>query len=226
MLGFALAFALTNGFLDAAHTIAILIITRSAPPGRAIVLRAAGNLLGRLLVGTAVASAIAGIVTVSPSPLSPWSDRECSPRRRGTCSGGRERYRRARVTHWPARSPAPRSRMPDLTQSQRSFQPTVLRWRTLIVKCCGGAVNHPGFDGGFDLPNPGQLRTRAGGLTGCPCASVALWSSRPAVVSIGSRIRSFGFGGGAAGGVRAALRSGRSRGAPLSGLLDRFPRCG
>jgi PiT family inorganic phosphate transporter len=61
---FALAFAFTNGLHDAANAIATLVATRGAGPGPAIALSAAFNLLGALLVGTAVADTIAGIVTV------------------------------------------------------------------------------------------------------------------------------------------------------------------
>lgn len=61
----ALAFALTNGFLDAANTIATLVATRGALPQQAVALAAVFNMLGALLVGTAVADTIAGIVTVS-----------------------------------------------------------------------------------------------------------------------------------------------------------------
>jgi len=60
----ALAFSLTNGFHDAANAIATLVATRGARPGQAVVISAIFNLLGALLVGTAVASTIAGIVTV------------------------------------------------------------------------------------------------------------------------------------------------------------------
>jgi PiT family inorganic phosphate transporter len=65
-IALALAFALTNGFHDAANAIATLVATRGAAPGQAIVLSAVFNMLGALLVGTAVAGTIAGIVTVSP----------------------------------------------------------------------------------------------------------------------------------------------------------------
>ncbi len=65
-IGFSLAFALTNGFHDAANAIATLVATRAATPGRAIVLSATLNMAGALLVGTAVASTIDSIVTVSP----------------------------------------------------------------------------------------------------------------------------------------------------------------
>ena len=62
----SIAFALTNGFHDAANAIATLVATRGAGPGQAIALSAVFNMLGALLVGTAVADTIAGIVTVSP----------------------------------------------------------------------------------------------------------------------------------------------------------------
>ncbi len=63
----ALAFAVTNGLHDAANAIATLVATRGARPGPAIALSAVFNMLGALLVGTAVADTIAGIVTVPPA---------------------------------------------------------------------------------------------------------------------------------------------------------------
>ena len=66
-IAFAFAFALTNGFHDAANAIATLLATRGARPGQGIVLSAVFNVLGALLVGSAVASTIAGIVSVSSS---------------------------------------------------------------------------------------------------------------------------------------------------------------
>src|SRR6476660_592965 len=63
-LGMALAFAFTNGVHDAANAIATLVATRAARPGSAVLLAAVGNVLGPLLLGSAVASTIAGIVTV------------------------------------------------------------------------------------------------------------------------------------------------------------------
>lgn len=66
-IAFSIAFALTNGFHDAANAIATLVATRGARPGQAIVLAAVFNMLGALLVGSAVADTIAGIVTVAPS---------------------------------------------------------------------------------------------------------------------------------------------------------------
>lgn len=66
-LGLAFAFSLTNGFLDASNAIATLVATRAARPLQAIALAAVFNMLGPLLVGSAVANTIAGIVRVPPS---------------------------------------------------------------------------------------------------------------------------------------------------------------
>jgi inorganic phosphate transporter, PiT family len=63
----AVAFATTNGFLDAANSIAALVATRVATPLQAIVLASFFNLLGPLLLGAAVANTIGGIVMVTPS---------------------------------------------------------------------------------------------------------------------------------------------------------------
>ncbi len=63
----AVAFAITNGFLDAANSIAALVATRAATPRQAILLASVFNLLGPLLLGAAVANTIAGIVSVTPS---------------------------------------------------------------------------------------------------------------------------------------------------------------
>jgi PiT family inorganic phosphate transporter len=62
----ALAFAATNGLHDAANAIATLVGTRAARPAPAIVVAAAGNIVGPLLLGSAVAETIAGIVTLPP----------------------------------------------------------------------------------------------------------------------------------------------------------------
>jgi inorganic phosphate transporter, PiT family len=62
-----LAFAFTNGFNDAANAIATLVATRGARPGSAIVLAAACNLAGPLLLGAAVANTIASISEVEPA---------------------------------------------------------------------------------------------------------------------------------------------------------------
>ena len=63
----AVAFVVTNGFHDAANSIAALVATRVATPLQAIMLAAAFNLLGPLLLGAAVANTIGGIVTVPAS---------------------------------------------------------------------------------------------------------------------------------------------------------------
>ena len=66
-IAFAFAFALTNGFHDAANAIATLVATRGARPLQAVALSAAFNMLGVIVVGTAVADTIAGIVTAPPT---------------------------------------------------------------------------------------------------------------------------------------------------------------
>jgi PiT family inorganic phosphate transporter len=65
----ALAFALTNGFNDASNAIATLVATRAAKPLHAITLAAVFNMLGPLLVGSAVANTIAKIVDVPASEM-------------------------------------------------------------------------------------------------------------------------------------------------------------
>ena len=80
-VSFALAFSFTNGFHDAANAIATLVATRGARPGQAVVLSALFNMLGALLVGTAVADTIAGIVTVG-GPRCGRGDRRRRVRRR------------------------------------------------------------------------------------------------------------------------------------------------
>jgi PiT family inorganic phosphate transporter len=63
-IGLAVAFALTNGFHDASNAIATLVATRGATPGQAVVLSSVFNMAGAILLGTAVADTIGGIVTV------------------------------------------------------------------------------------------------------------------------------------------------------------------
>jgi PiT family inorganic phosphate transporter len=60
----AFAFAVTNGFHDAANAIATLVITRVARPLPAVAFAAFFNLLGPLVVGAAVAETIGAIVDV------------------------------------------------------------------------------------------------------------------------------------------------------------------
>jgi PiT family inorganic phosphate transporter len=60
----ALAFAFTNGIHDAADAIATLVVTRAATPVAAVTLAAVGNVVGPLLLGSAVADTVAGVVAV------------------------------------------------------------------------------------------------------------------------------------------------------------------
>jgi len=59
-----LAFAATNGFHDSANAVAALVATRAARPGPALALVAFGHLAGPLLIGTAVADTVAGVVSL------------------------------------------------------------------------------------------------------------------------------------------------------------------
>jgi len=68
-IGFAFAFALTNGFHDAANAIATLVATRGATPGQAVALSAVFNMAGAVFLGTAVADTIGKIVTVPQSQM-------------------------------------------------------------------------------------------------------------------------------------------------------------
>ena len=70
-IGFAMTFAVTNGFHDAANAIATLVATRGATPGQAVALSAVFNMAGAVLLGTAVADTIAKIVTVPQSQTVP-----------------------------------------------------------------------------------------------------------------------------------------------------------
>ncbi len=58
----ALAFDVTNGFHDSSNSIATLVATRAARPGAAIALAAIFHVLGPILLGTAVADTVGGIV--------------------------------------------------------------------------------------------------------------------------------------------------------------------
>lgn len=68
-ISLAVAFALTNGFHDASNAIATLVATRGATPGQAITLSAIFNMAGAVLLGTAVADTIGGIVTVPDAQM-------------------------------------------------------------------------------------------------------------------------------------------------------------
>lgn len=66
-IGMALAFAVTNGFHDAANAIATLVATRVARPLPAVLMASVFNLLGPLFLGAAVADTIGKIVAVPRS---------------------------------------------------------------------------------------------------------------------------------------------------------------
>lgn len=68
-VGFAVTFALTNGFHDASNAIATLVATRGATPGQAVALSAVFNMAGAVLLGTAVADTIGKIVTVPQNQM-------------------------------------------------------------------------------------------------------------------------------------------------------------
>jgi PiT family inorganic phosphate transporter len=70
-IALALAFAFTNGIHDAANAIAALVATRAARPLPAVLLASVFNVLGPILLGAAVASTIASIVTVPQSSVVP-----------------------------------------------------------------------------------------------------------------------------------------------------------
>lgn len=62
----AMAFDITNGFHDSANAVAALVATRAATPAQALALASAGHIAGPLLVGTAVADTVGGVVHVAP----------------------------------------------------------------------------------------------------------------------------------------------------------------
>ncbi|WP_006243375.1 inorganic phosphate transporter [Mycolicibacterium tusciae] len=70
-IGLAVAFDVTNGFHDSANSVAALVATRAATPGQALVVATAGNFAGPLLMGTAVADTVGGVVTVAPHETLP-----------------------------------------------------------------------------------------------------------------------------------------------------------
>jgi PiT family inorganic phosphate transporter len=70
-IALAFCFALTNGFHDASNAIATLVATRAARPLPAIALATVFNMLGPLLVGSAVANTVASIVDVPAADTIP-----------------------------------------------------------------------------------------------------------------------------------------------------------
>ena len=63
----ALGYAVTTGFHNGANANAALVVTRVARPGQAVALTSLFCVLGPLFVGTAVATVVAGLVSVEPS---------------------------------------------------------------------------------------------------------------------------------------------------------------
>jgi inorganic phosphate transporter, PiT family len=63
----ALAYAVTNGFHNAANSNAALVITRVARPAQAVVLTSVFTVIGPLIGGAAVANSVSRIVTVDPT---------------------------------------------------------------------------------------------------------------------------------------------------------------
>ncbi len=65
----ALAFDLSNGFHDSSNAIAAPVATGAMRPGQAVTLSAVFNLLGPIVVGTAVADTVGGILAVDPDQM-------------------------------------------------------------------------------------------------------------------------------------------------------------
>lgn len=65
----ALAFDVTNGFHDSANSIAALVATGAARPGAALALAATCHAAGPLLLGTAIADTVGGVVAVRPEQV-------------------------------------------------------------------------------------------------------------------------------------------------------------
>lgn len=65
----ALLFDVTNGFHDAANSIATLVATNTATPAAAVAMAAVFHVLGPLLLGTAVADTVGGIVDTAQTDV-------------------------------------------------------------------------------------------------------------------------------------------------------------
>ena len=70
-IGMAVVFDVTNGFHDSANSVAALVATRAATPAQALAVATAGNFAGALLLGTAVANTVGGVVIVAPDETVP-----------------------------------------------------------------------------------------------------------------------------------------------------------
>ena len=69
IIAIAVIFDVTNGFHDAANSIATLVTTRAATPAAAIALAATCHVIGPFLLGTAVADTVGGIVNQDATDL-------------------------------------------------------------------------------------------------------------------------------------------------------------
>jgi len=76
----AVVFAATNGFHDSSNAIAALVATRVARPAQAVMLVAVFHLVGPIVLGTAVADTVGGIVRVR-TPGDPRRGRCCGEQR-------------------------------------------------------------------------------------------------------------------------------------------------
>ena len=96
-IGMAVVFDVTNGFHDSANSVAALVATRAATPVQALVVATAGNFAGPLLMGTAVADTVGGVVIVAPHETLPAIGAALSApsRMRFSASAHRTRTRRS-----------------------------------------------------------------------------------------------------------------------------------
>lgn len=69
IIAVAFLFDLSNGFHDASNSIATLVATGAATPRAAIALAGTFHLLGPLLLGTAVADTVGGIIEANPADV-------------------------------------------------------------------------------------------------------------------------------------------------------------
>ena len=88
LVALALVFDFTNGFHDAANSVATVVATRALPARWAPAFSAFFNFAAYFLIGTAVANTVAKTVKPQYGGRAVWCSRRCSPRSRGTTSRG------------------------------------------------------------------------------------------------------------------------------------------
>ena len=71
IIGIALVFDVTNGFHDSSNSIATLVATRAASPRAAVVMAGVFHVLGPLVMGTAVADTVGGIINAGSADVVP-----------------------------------------------------------------------------------------------------------------------------------------------------------